>query len=166
MFRQGTHSELYKSLETIGASFAIFELQSGMTNFRLISANTLYEDITEQPIGDCIGKTVIEILPRYVEKQLRACLQDCLNEQTSHEIEMVIERDGFTRWWRVVTSPVLPISQGYARVINTCIEITDKKLLEQQLNISRQRFQAVIENHPIPHNSQAAVLYKVFEDSR
>jgi diguanylate cyclase (GGDEF)-like protein/PAS domain S-box-containing protein len=146
MFRQGTHSDLYKSLETIGASFAIFELQSGMTNFRLISANMLYEDITEKPISDCIGKTVIEILPRYVEKQLRGCLQDCLNEQTSHEIEMVIERDGFTRWWRVVTSPVLPVNQGYARVINTCIEITDKKILEQQLNISRQRFQAVIEN--------------------
>ncbi len=146
MFKNGTHPDLSKSLETIGASFAIFELQSGMTNFKLVSANALYEDITEKPIIDCIGKTIIEILPRYVEKQLRGCLQHCLSEQTSQEIEMVIERGGETRWWRVVTSPVLPMTQGYARVINTCIEITDKKILEQQLNISRQRFQAVIEN--------------------
>lgn len=146
MFRQGVHSELFKSLETIGASFAIFELRAGMSSFKLVSANTLFEEITEKPISDCIDRTIIEILPRYVEKPIRECLQRCLSEQTSQEIEIVIERGGVSRWWRVITSPVLPRSQCHDRVINTCIEITDKKILEQQLNITRQRFQAVIEN--------------------
>ncbi|MBL8259681.1 MAG: diguanylate cyclase [Candidatus Competibacteraceae bacterium] len=146
MFRQGDHAHLFNSLETIGASFAIFESQGAAGAFKLISANTLYEEITDKPISECVGKTIIEILPRYVEKQLRACFQDCLSEQTSQEIEMVIERNGLTRWWRVVASPVLSPAQDCGRVINTCVEITDKKLLEQQLNITRQRFQAVIEN--------------------
>jgi len=146
MFRQGDHAHLFNSLETIGASFAIFESQGAVGNFRLISANTLYEEITEKPVGECVGKTIIEILPRYVEKQLRGCFQHCLSEQTAQEIELVIERNGLTRWWRVVTSPVLSTGRDCRRVINTCIEITDKKILEQQLNIARQRFQAVIEN--------------------
>ena len=146
MFRQGAHHDLAKSLETIGASFAIFELQAGLSNFKLISANTLFEEITETTINDCIGKTLIEVLPRYVERPLRETFANCLNDQTSHEIELVIERNGRSRWWRVIASPVLPRTPGRDRVINTCIEITDKKLLEQQLNITRQRFQAVIEN--------------------
>jgi hypothetical protein len=58
MFRQGAHHDLSKSLETIGASFAIFELQAGLSNFKLISANTLFEEITETTINDCIGKTL------------------------------------------------------------------------------------------------------------
>ncbi|MCP5159657.1 MAG: diguanylate cyclase [Gammaproteobacteria bacterium] len=146
MFKQGTHSELFKSLESIGASFAIFELQAGTSNFKLVSANTLYEEITEKPINECVNKTIIEILPRYVEKPLREHFQRCLSEQNSQEIEMIIERSGVSRWWRVIISPVLPRNQGCDRLINTCIEITDKKMLEKQLIITRQRFQAVIEN--------------------
>ncbi len=98
-----------------------------MSCFKLVSANTLFEEITEKSIGDCIDRTIIDILPRYVEKPLRNCLQRCLIEQVSQEIEIVIERDGFSRWWRVIVSPVLPRSQGHDRVISTCIEITDKK---------------------------------------
>lgn len=146
MFRQGDHAHLVNSLETIGASFAIFEAQGATGTFKLISANTLYEDITEKPISECVGKTIIQILPRYVEKQLRGCFQHCVTEQTSQETELVIERNGTTRWWRMIASPVLSPEHDCGRVINTCIEITDKKILEQQLNIARQRYQAVIEN--------------------
>ncbi|MBK9951913.1 MAG: PAS domain S-box protein [Candidatus Competibacteraceae bacterium] len=93
-----------------------------------------------------LARPLIEILPRYVEKQLKAFFRNCLNEQISQESEMVIERDGVTRWWRIIASPVFSMGDEHKRVINTCIEITDKKLLERQLNITRQRFQAVIEN--------------------
>jgi diguanylate cyclase (GGDEF)-like protein/PAS domain S-box-containing protein len=42
--------------------------------------------------------------------------------------------------------PVLPMSPLASRVVTTCIEITDKKISEHQLNLIRQRCQAVIEN--------------------
>ena len=146
MFRQGNHAELSSALDAIGSSLAIFELQGGTSHFRFVSANALYEEIIERPVSECIGKTLIEILPRYVEKQLKVFFRNCLNEQISQESEMVIERDGVTRWWRIIASPVFSMGDEHKRVINTCIEITDKKLLERQLNITRQRFQAVIEN--------------------
>lgn len=145
MFNQGVHEELFTTLETIGAAFAIYERRADMGNYVLISGNSLYEEITGVTIHECVGKSVRDLFARYVERPFRECLGRSWKEQTAQEIELVIERNGAVRWWRVVTSPVFPHGTPSNRIINTCIEITEKKLLDEQLNITRQRFEAVVE---------------------
>ena len=145
MFNQGVHEDLFTSLETIGAAFAIYERRADTGSYVLISGNTLYEELTGESIHDCVGKSVRELFARYIEIPFHECLAQSWREQLAREMELVIERKGYTRWWRVVTSPVLPHGNPTNRIINTCIEITEKKLLEEQLNITRQRFEAVVE---------------------
>ena len=145
MFVSGSHAELSSSIEAIGASFAIYQKDEALTGFKLVSNNSLYEEITGLSPGSCVGKLTSEIFPRYIEKILKEKLQTCLKEQASIEAEVVIEREGKSRWWRFIFSPVLPIHHNYNRVINTCVEITDRKLLEKKLELTRQRFEAVVE---------------------
>lgn len=131
MFRTCTHKDVATSLEMIGAAFAIFESQG--VDAVLVSANSLFEEITEQPVLECIGRRLEEFVPRYVEKQIRACLAVCLVKQSSQETELVIERGGASRWWRLMVSPILQDNTDVKRIIVTLIEITEEKFLQQKL---------------------------------
>ena len=145
MLFSGLHKELAPSLETIGAAFAIFELHPVAGFAELVSANTLFEEISARPVAECIGHALAEIVPRYVEKPFRICLERCLIEQGPQEDELVIEREARSRWWRLVASPVVPRNSKGQRVIATLFEITERKQLESELEISRQRFEALVQ---------------------
>jgi diguanylate cyclase (GGDEF)-like protein/PAS domain S-box-containing protein len=144
MFRTCTHEEVAASLETIGAGFAIFEAQRG--DAFLVSANSLFEEITERPILDCVGRPLVEFVSKYVEKQIRTCLILCPIKQCSQETELVVENEGISSWWRFVVSPVLPGNTERQRMIVTVIEITEKKHLQQKLDASQQRYAALIDS--------------------
>lgn len=147
MFRTCTHQEVSASLETIGAAFAIFALQRNKHpgSAELVSANTLFEEISDKPLLNCIGRSLDEFLPRYVERQISNCLADSIEKQFPQETELLIEREGISRWWRFLVSPVLSDHTDSQRMIVTLIEITEKKLLEQTLEIVRERYAAVVE---------------------
>ena len=147
MLNTGTHRTLSASLETIGAAFAIFEMPQDLPSQAvLVTANSAFEEFSNRPVAACVERPLTEFLPRYLEKTLRACLARCLAEQEPQETELVVERSGESRWWRLVASPVRLAQAGRQRVIATLIEITERKSLEQQLEIARQRFEAVVEN--------------------
>lgn len=145
MFVTGNHKTLATSLESIGAAFAIFELEAGTGSAVLVSANTLFEQLSGRPVTNCIERPIGEVLPRYLENDLHACLRRCQSLQEPQEAELVVERGGSTRWWRLVASPVLNEGSKALRIIATLIEITERKQLEQQLEIARQRFEAVVQ---------------------
>jgi diguanylate cyclase (GGDEF)-like protein/PAS domain S-box-containing protein len=147
MFRTCTHPEVSASLETIGAAFAIFAAQGNKppASAELVSANTLFEDITGQPLINCIGRRLEDFLPEHVEKQIRGTLTDSIKQQHPQETELLIEREGISRWWRFLVSPVISDHTLNQRMIVTLIEITEKKILEQKLAIIRERYAAVVE---------------------
>jgi diguanylate cyclase (GGDEF)-like protein/PAS domain S-box-containing protein len=144
MFRTCTHDDVAASLETIGAGFAIFEAQRG--GALLVSANSLFETITIKSVEESIGRPLNEIVPKVVEKQIRSQLTLCAVKQRAQETEMVVERDGKPRWWRVVISPVLSEDGDHKRMIMTLIEITEKKHLQRKLEATRQRYAALVDS--------------------
>lgn len=146
MLFSGNHKDIGPSLESIGAAFAIFEMPASEGVAVLASANTLFEEFSGKLVIECVGRSLSEIVPRYVEKPISECLLRCLKEQCPQEHELVVDREGGSRWWRLVASPVVQNPAGRAqRVISTLIEITEKKLLQQELDITRQRFEAVVQ---------------------
>lgn len=144
LFDKGTHNQLHPAIEAIGASVAIFT-QDDDKNFSVVSANELFTDIAEISVGSMIGAKLREMFPRYVEQPIQKELSVCIQTQSSREIELVIDRRGQQRWWRLVVSPVLGSNSAVNRVLTTWIEISDKKELERSLIISRSRFEAVVE---------------------
>ncbi|BAL22754.1 sensor domain-containing diguanylate cyclase [Azoarcus sp. KH32C] len=146
MFITGNHKTLSASLETIGAAFAIFDLKDSAKGAVLVTANSRFEQISHRPVAECIDRPLTEFLPRYLEKSLRTCIAHCQTVQGAQEAELVVERGGESHWWRLVASPVLAGDGATTRVIATLIEITERKQLEHQLEIVRQRFEAVVES--------------------
>jgi len=145
MFANGTHAQMKSSIEAIGASFGIFEFNPDNNSFKLISANSMYEEVLSTAILDSIGKEVKQIFPRYIEKPLKNILHECRNTQLAKEEEIIMEHKQTTRWWRFVFSPIIDEDFKCNRIINTCIEITDKKLLEKELQLTSNRYEAVVE---------------------
>lgn len=132
MFSSGNHKSIRGSIESIGASIAIFEVHNTDQSFVFVTANSLFEEVLDKPIVECIGAKTDEIFPRYIDTPIKASFRECVEKQTAIEREVVIEGNGTTRWWRFVVSPILPYEQPSTRLMVTCIEITDKKLLEKQ----------------------------------
>ena len=146
MFFQGTHKEIIHSIEAIGASFAVYEHQADDNNFILVSCNSLYEDLIGKRKQEAINNKMVELFPRYVYKPLNETFLKCFKEQIALESEILLEYKATERWWRSIISPITDKSENKVRIIQTCVEITEKKVLEKQLNTSMKRYQAVVQS--------------------
>jgi len=145
MFFDGDHHSLKDSIEAIGASFAVYKYVFEKNDFVLVTGNHLYEDIISTTIEKAVDKNLVMLFPRYIEKDLSSNFIECRNTQTPQELEVVVELKESVRWWRFIISPVLD-QEGYCnRIINTCIEITDRKMLERKLERTSKRYEAVVQ---------------------
>ncbi|ACN13989.1 two domain sensory box histidine kinase (PAS/PAC domain/GGDEF domain protein) [Desulforapulum autotrophicum HRM2] len=146
MFFHGTHKELTESIEAIGAGFAIYEHIPGNDSFVLISCNNLYEELLGKAKNEAFGLNLMSIFPRYVERPITESFRLCKTEQVALEGEIMIEYKGEERYWRSIISPILETINGEFRIIQTCVEITEKKILERKLSLSMKRFEAVVQS--------------------
>ncbi|WP_207902639.1 sensor domain-containing diguanylate cyclase [Reinekea marinisedimentorum] len=134
------------SIEAIGAGFAVYELVPEDGSFELVSCNDLYEDILGKKKDTAIGKSLHAIFPRYISQPLVETFHRCKAKQVALESEVIIEYKGRERHWRSIISPILDSNQGKLRIIQTCVEITEKKILERKLTKSMKRFEAVVQS--------------------
>lgn len=143
MFLTGSLAEIASQLEAIGTPVSIWE-QSQSGTFVFINGNDLFGQILDCDIIEYLNQDLNTTLPRYIVNQVNESLRFCIQNQKSIENEIVLERHGKVRWWRFLYSPLVNSNGSVIRVLNTCIEITEKKLLEQSLEKSLKRFEAVI----------------------
>lgn len=146
MFFHGTNKELTDSIEAIGAGFAVYEYVPENGGFNLVSCNTLYEEILGRHRNDCLGQELFAVFPRYVSQPMADAFLKCKSEQVGLESEILIEYKGDQRYWRSIISPILAAKNGKLRIIQTCVEITEKKVLERKLTLSMKRFEAVVQS--------------------
>jgi diguanylate cyclase (GGDEF)-like protein/PAS domain S-box-containing protein len=140
------HETLINSIEAIGASFAVFEFEPESAAFNLVSCNSRYEDLMGRSSVQALGQSLVTIFPRYIHTPLQKTFVSCKTDRVAFETEIVLNYKGQERCWRSIVSPIVNSSVEKFRIIQTCVEITEKKLLEKQLNISMKRFEAVVHN--------------------
>ncbi|MBB6522765.1 sensor domain-containing diguanylate cyclase [Pseudoteredinibacter isoporae] len=137
----GSHSDINKQLDAIGTPVAIWQ-QSDQGSYTLISANNLYQQVLDGSIERQLGKDLQTILPRYIMADIKSAIASCCDDMEAREVEVAIERHGQTCWWRFIYAPLN--GPENIRVLNTCIDISEKKRLEHNLQTSMRRFEAVI----------------------
>jgi diguanylate cyclase (GGDEF)-like protein/PAS domain S-box-containing protein len=145
MFFHGKHKDLIDSIEAIGASFAVYEFSPVKNTFFLISCNTMYEELLGIGKAKVINQSISSIFPRYLAQPLVKAFNKCITEQIANESEILIEYKATERWWRSILSPIIDLPDDRIRIIQTCVEITEKKALEKQLNITMKRYEAVVQ---------------------
>ncbi|OUR84568.1 histidine kinase [Colwellia psychrerythraea] len=146
MFFLSDHDTLISSIEAIGASFAVFEFDPQSVAFELVSCNSRYEDLMGYSSEKALGQSLTTIFPRYIHNPLKEAFIRCKTERIALETEIVLDYKGQERCWRSIVSPIVNSTIEKFRIIQTCVEITEKKILEKQLNISMKRFEAVVNN--------------------
>lgn len=146
MFNSSDHKVLKDSIETIGAGFAIFEKRESSDEFVLISANSIYENIIIGSVEDGINKSIKMLFPSYSIEEIIPMMNEVISSKSSREIEIINEYKSSTTWWRSIYSPVFEEDLPVKRIINTCIDITDKKKLEERLQIVSDRYEAVVQS--------------------
>ncbi|AAZ24563.1 sensor domain-containing diguanylate cyclase [Colwellia psychrerythraea] len=146
MFFLSDHDTLISSIEAIGASFAVFEFDPQSVAFELVSCNSRYEDLMGYSSAKALGQPLTTIFPRYIHNPLKEAFIHCKNERIALETEIVLDYKGQERCWRSIVSPIVNSADEKFRIIQTCVEITEKKVLEKQLNLSMKRFEAVVNN--------------------
>lgn len=146
MFFHGTHEDLTDSIEAIGAGFAVFEHNAESTGFILVSCNIQYEDILGKSRKDSLGQSLLSLFPRYIGQPMFEAFQRCKAEQIAIETEVLVEYKGKEQFWRCIISPVIDSSHRKLRLIQTCVEITEKKTLEKNLSLTMKRFEAVVQS--------------------
>jgi diguanylate cyclase (GGDEF)-like protein/PAS domain S-box-containing protein len=138
------HKSLMSLVNAIGASAAIFSADA-RDNFDILAANRPFAAMLDRETETMTGARLSDIFPRYLTQPLSERIIECLTSQNTTETELVIDRGGRVSWWRFVYSPILTGEGATRQVLNTCIDITEKKLLETSLSQSRSRFEAVVE---------------------
>ncbi|GAU78506.1 sensor domain-containing diguanylate cyclase [Fusibacter sp. 3D3] len=146
MFNNGNHELLKDSIERIGAGFAIYEKDSENGKFVLISANKIYENLMKGTVEESLNQEIKKIFPSYNIHEIVKLMNEALESMLSKEIELIYEYKFSTKWWRSIFSPVLIEEGPPSRVINTCIDITEKKILEKQLSEVNNRYEAVVQS--------------------
>ncbi len=145
MFFHGKHNDLINSIEAIGASFAVYEYSPVKNSFYLVSCNTMYEELLGTSKDEVLNQAINSIFPRYIAQPLINSFNQCIAEQIANESEILIEYKATERWWRSILSPIIDLPGDRIRIIQTCVEITEKKTLEKKLRITMQRYEAVVQ---------------------
>lgn len=146
MFFQSDHITLISSIEAIGASFAVFEFDQKSSIFQLISCNSRYEELLGCPSEKAIGKSLVTVFPKYIHIPLETSFTYCMTEGIALETEVCLDYKGQEKYFRSILSPIINENNKNFRVIQTCVEITEKKHLEKKLNLTLNRFEAVVNN--------------------
>ena len=146
MFFQRDHDALISSIEAVGASFAVFEFEPQTSMFKLISCNSRYEQLLGCSTTEAIGKSLMSIFPRYIHNPLQKLFIRCRNESIALETEICIDYKAQEKHWNSILSPIINESNANFRIIQTCVDITEKKVLEHKLNLTLNRFEAVVNN--------------------
>lgn len=98
------------------------------------------------PSWQALGQSLVTIFPRYIHSPLQKTFVSCKTDRVALETEIVLDYKGQERCWRSIVSPIVNSTIEKFRIIQTCVEITEKRLLEKQLNTSMNRFEAVVHN--------------------
>lgn len=138
-------SALSEFIEVVSASVAAVSVE-GDTSGCIIGCNQQFCAMLNVDKKDAVGRTLRELLPRYARRPFDDQIRGCTDRRSPVEIVQALDLGHETRWWRIVAHPITVSSSKIEFVFLTCVDITDKVNLENDLKIANIRFSAVIES--------------------
>jgi len=123
--------------------FVVDVLEDG--NFRFVGMNPAYELLTGLRSADIWGKTPEEILPPEAATTVRNRYLECVNLGKAISYEECLPFQGTDSWWITNLTPMRDEESRIYRLVGTSVNITERKKVEEALQISQARFAGILE---------------------
>lgn len=132
-------------VEAVAASVAVIGIEKGRAG-HIFACNSQFINMLGLRAEEGVGNTLTRVLPRYARRELLPQIDECIDSVRPVETVQAFDLAGQTRWWRLTVQPIVNDSRKPAAILLTCLEITDKIHLENDLKIANSRFSAVIQS--------------------
>nr|WP_232845503.1 diguanylate cyclase [Aurantimonas marina] len=132
-------------VDAIAASIAVIDLDGGKPD-RVLACNCHFRRMLGIRAPDGAGARLRDLLPGYARRNIAVQIEECVRTVTPVEIVQVIDLEGRTFWWRMAAQPILNGAREPGGVLLTCLDITEKIQLENELKTANSRFSAVIQS--------------------
>lgn len=135
---------------------AIFENLPGLlwlqdVEGRFLLANTPYALLCGcNDVKSLVGKTVKDIWPKGLEERFTASDAKVLSSRKSIRFEEAIEEKGQIQWFETFKAPVLDEQKNLIGTTGYSRDITERKLVESELRLSKRRYETLFNNSPVP----------------
>lgn len=133
---------------------------------RFLFANTNYvlsSGLREQKL--LTGRTDEDIWPKELADRFTASDAKILNSKESIRFEESITTKGKVRWFETFKTPVLDEQGTVIGTTGYSKDITERKLVESELRLSRQRYETLFNNSPVPlWDEDFQELYEYLEE--
>ena len=134
-----SEANLAALIDSIEESAALFEIDG-----TIITCNTTFAARIGLTVGECVGRSVYDLVPPDVAARRRAHVERVL--RTAEPLTFEDERRG--RWMRHSLSPVLGPDGSVAAVSTFATDLTER-VRRERLLVARQRLSEFAINHPL-----------------
>ncbi|MCJ2180311.1 sensor domain-containing diguanylate cyclase [Novosphingobium album (ex Hu et al. 2023)] len=136
---------LSEFIEAIATSVAVVSINDKKIGC-VVSCNQNFCSMLGARTGDVIDRPLREFIPRYARKEFELHLTECIEKSFTLEFIQPFDLDGTTRWWRVIMHPVLDNTKEAASILLTCIDVSEKMVLENDLRAANSRLSSIIQS--------------------
>ncbi len=136
--------EKYRALVENATDF-IFQIDKDMT---VLSVNKATADLFGQEPEELSGKTLFDLFPREIAAEYVEGLEDILQTGKPATIEFEITIREKEMWWSTSLTPVRGQNSKVATVIGVARDVTEKKIMDEALQESEEKYRSLIANIP------------------
>jgi len=142
---EATPAQLSDVVSGIAASVAVFQVCDN-SEFMPLACNQQFFSMSGKAAVNFRHRELKlgDILPQYAQNNFLHQLSKCVSGLSGVEFEEPFDIGQNTYWWRCVMTPIVAPDMTVARVICTCVDITEKQLLKKDLDASRARLSAIV----------------------
>ncbi len=120
------------------------------TERRNMAVNAAFEELAGRPAAEIIGRTDEDLLPADLAAKCRESDLEVLDRGGSVRFEEASARpDGTPRFFETVKSPIYNEAGGMLGLIGVSRDITERKIWEERVAESEERFRSLFENATI-----------------
>jgi PAS domain S-box-containing protein len=117
-------------------------------SFKFVDVNPAYEIVAEVTADEIRGKSPSDFTKKVSKESIEEVISryhKCVNEKRSLTFEEMVMIDGIERWWLTTINPLLDKNNRVYQIIGTSIEITTRKMVEQELRNHDLKLESIIE---------------------
>jgi len=141
-------ADIAEFFEAVGAGIIVFDVSKNQI-LSLVCTNKIYRSMHNIADEPAAGSLIHDFLPRYIQKHYRRQFLQCSQSLSTVDHELAMEISGTSYWYRVRMVPVFAegTEGGHiARIFATCVDISEQKQLQSELDIVNSRLEAIVDS--------------------